>query len=153
MFCFAVRQSPIKVCNLISCDGRVMSIGFRIEAQLNKKVSQITTRKANVLFLWVQRDPPKQDTCNNTFISLLEATVILNMRTATVLQFLIQLRKILVGFGNKISLGETFFCTFKNRVGDGKRNVTASYCVSRASRSRLQTTLRKLNDACCAGYG
>ena len=40
-----------------------------------------------------------------------------------------------------MSLGETFLCTVKNRVEDGKRDVTASYCVFRASRSRLQTTL------------
>ena len=65
MFCFAVRQLPIKACNLMLHDGRVMSITYRIEVQLNKKVSKITLRKAS-LFFWVQRDP----------ISFLNATVI-----------------------------------------------------------------------------
>ena len=32
-------------------DGRVMSISYRIEVQLNKKVSKITLRKAS-LFFW-----------------------------------------------------------------------------------------------------
>ena len=38
MFCSALRQLPIKVCNLLSCDGReTLSISYKIEVQLNKK--------------------------------------------------------------------------------------------------------------------
>ena len=59
------------------------SISYRIESQLNKKVSKVTLRKASLFFLEVQRNP----------ISLLEATVILNLRAATVLQKIIQLPK------------------------------------------------------------
>ena len=46
-------------------DGRVMSISYRIEMQLNKKLSKITLKKAS-LFWGVHRDP----------ISFLKATVI-----------------------------------------------------------------------------
>ena len=88
--------------------GRVMSISYRIEVQLNKKVRRIT----------------------------LKATVIKNWRTTTYFSKYYRYRKIHVVFGNKISLGETFFCKFKNRVEDGKRDVTASYCVFRARASK-----------------
>ena len=55
-------------------DGRVMSISYRIEMQLNKKVSKITLGKGS-LFWGVQRDP----------ISFLKAIFIKNWRAATVL--------------------------------------------------------------------
>ena len=48
MFCSALRQLPIKACNLLSCDGReTLSISYKIEVQLNKKVSKITPRKTS----------------------------------------------------------------------------------------------------------
>ena len=55
MICFAVRQSPIKACNLVLYDGRLMSISYRIEAKLNKKVSKITLRKASLVTLGTER--------------------------------------------------------------------------------------------------
>ena len=36
-------------------NGRVMSISYRIEAQLNKKVSKIALRKANFFSLGTER--------------------------------------------------------------------------------------------------
>ena len=48
MFCSTLRQLPIKACNLLSCDGReTLSISYKIEVQLNKKVSKITPRKTS----------------------------------------------------------------------------------------------------------
>ena len=48
MFCSALRQLPIKACNFLSCDGReTLSISYKIEVQLNKKVSKITPRKTS----------------------------------------------------------------------------------------------------------
>ena len=55
MICFAVRQSPIKAGNLVLYDGRLMSISYRIEAKLNKKVSKITLRKASLVTLGTER--------------------------------------------------------------------------------------------------
>ena len=121
---FHSQTIPIKAFNVMVYNGCVMSMSYRIEAQLNKKVSKITLRKTSLFFFFgYQRDP----------ISLLEATVILRKAT-----------EIHVVFGNNITLGETFFCTFKNRVEDGKRDVTVFYCVFRPSCSRLETTLSTL---------
>ena len=50
MFYFTVRQSPIKAFNVMLYNGRMMSISYRIEAQLNKEVSKITLRKASLFF-------------------------------------------------------------------------------------------------------
>ena len=47
MFCFALRQLPIKAGNLLSYDGRetLSTESYKIEVQLNKKVSKVTPRK------------------------------------------------------------------------------------------------------------
>ena len=47
---FHSQTIPIKAFNVMVYNGRVMSISYRIEAQLNKKVSKITLRKTSLFF-------------------------------------------------------------------------------------------------------
>ena len=60
MFCFALRQLPIKACNLLSCDGRdTLSISYKIESAVGVILLTFLFKEDKLFLLWVQRDPPK----------------------------------------------------------------------------------------------